>query len=143
MEKFHYEQNGYSRSEVNHFVDEVIKNTEGIIVKCREQQKELDKLKKEVAHYQTIERTLNEAMVNTQVASDNIKRMAHEEAEMIITDAKHGANRIVNEALLKAEKIEQEADMLAKNMKIFKRKLKIIVEQQMAVVEEIETLELE
>ena len=43
----------------------------------------------------------------------------------------------------KAKKIENEADTLEKNIKIFKRKLKIIVEQQMAVVEEIETLDLE
>ena len=49
----------------------------------------------------------------------------------------------MGESLLKARKIEQEADTLEKNIKIFKRKLKIIVEQQMAVVEEIETLDLE
>ena len=49
----------------------------------------------------------------------------------------------MGESLLKARKIEDEADRLEKNVKIFKRKLKIIVEQQMAVVEEIETLDLE
>ena len=32
--------------------------------------------------------------------------MAREESEMIITDAKHNASRIVNEALLKDDKIE-------------------------------------
>ena len=62
---------------------------------------------------------------------------------MIITDAKHNASRIVNEALLKAEKIENKSEILEKNVKIFKRKLKIIMEQQMAVVDEIEVLELE
>ena len=48
-----------------------------------------------------------------------------------------------NEALLKAEKIENNRETLERNMKIFKRKLKLIIEQQMAVVEEIEVLELE
>ena len=62
---------------------------------------------------------------------------------MIITDAKHNASRIVNEALLKAEKIQTNADTLEQNMKIFKRKLKLIIEQQLAVVEEIEVLELD
>ena len=75
--------------------------------------------------------------------SDNIKKMAREESDMIITDAKHNASRIVNEALLRAEKIEQNSDMLERNIRIFKRKLKSIVEQQLAVVEEIEVLELE
>ena len=45
-------------------------------------------------------------------------------------------------SLCKAEKIENQADVLERNVKIFKRKLKIIVEQQMAVVDEIETLDL-
>lgn len=143
MEKFNYEQNGYNRREVNQFVMDVIKHTEGIIDKCKAQTKEIEELKRELKHYQSMEETLKQAIVNAEMTSDNIKRMARDESEMIVTDAKHNANRIVNEALLKAEKIEQEADTLEKNIKIFKRKLKIIVEQQMAVVEEIETLELE
>lgn len=143
MEKFNYEANGYNRREVNQFVDDVIKQTEGIIGKCRDQARQLEKVKQELKHYQTMEQTLKQAIMNAEVAGDNIKRMARDESNMIVSDAKHNADRIVNEALLKAEKIEQEADTLEKNMKIFKRKLKIIVEQQMAVVEEIETLELE
>ena len=69
--------------------------------------------------------------------------MARDEAKMVISDAKSNASRIVNESLLKAERIENRAELLEKNMKIFKRKLKIIMEQQMAVVEEIEVLELD
>ena len=38
---------------------------------------------------------------------------------MIITDAKHNASRIVNESLLKAEKIESRAETIENNMKIF------------------------
>ena len=143
MEKFNYEQNGYNRREVNQFVMDVIKHTEGIIQKCKNQTNEIEELKRELKHYQAMEETLKQSIMNAEIASDNIKRMARDESEMIVTDAKHNANRIVNEALLKAEKIEHEADTLEKNMKVFKRKLKIIVEQQMAVVEEIETLELE
>lgn len=143
VEKFNYEQNGYNRQEVNRFVEDVIKQTEGIIARCKQQTSQIEKLHAELNHYQKMEQTLKQAMMNAEVASDNIKRMAREESEMILSDAKHNASRIVNEALLKAEKIENDADTLEKNMKIFKRKLKIIVEQQMAVVDEIETLELE
>ena len=143
MEKFNYEANGYNRMEVNQFVRDVIQQTEGIIQKCQKQSREIESLKAELKHYQTMEETLKHAMVQAEVTSDNIKRMARDESNLIVADAKHNANRIVNEALLRAEKIEQEADLLEKNMKIFKRKLRVIVEQQMAVVEEIETLELE
>ena len=143
MDKFNYEANGYNRAEVNKFVTDVIKETEGIIKKCKDQKKEIADLKEKLSHYEDLENTLKQSLINAEKTADNVKRLAREEADIIVSDAKHNASRIVGESLLKARKIEQEADTLEKNVKIFKRKLKIIVEQQMAVVEEIETLDLE
>ena len=143
MEKFSYEANGYNRREVNQFISDVIDQTEGIITKCKMQSAEIEKMRVELEHYKALEDTLKVAIIKAEETSDNIKRVAREESEIIITDAKHNASRIVNEALLRAEKIEQRADILESNMRIFKRKLKLIMEQQMAVVEEIEVLELD
>ena len=143
MDKFNYEANGYNRSEVNKFVNDVIKETEGIIRKCKDQKKEIEDLKEKLSHYEDLENTLKQSLINAEKTADNVKRLAREEADIIVSDAKHNASRIVGESLLKARKIENEADTLEKNIKIFKRKLKIIVEQQMTVVEEIETLDLE
>lgn len=143
MEKFNYETNGYNRSEVNNFVDEVITQTEGIVKRCKEQRNEIEKLREELKHYRNLESSLKDAIIRAEEAGDNIKRMAREESNMIITNAKNNASRIVNEALLRAEKIEVKTETLENNMKIFKRKLKLIMEQQMAVVEEIEVLDLE
>ena len=143
MEKFSYEKNGYNRSEVNRFVGDVIENTEVIVKRVKEQRKESENLKKELEHYKNIEGTLKQAIYNAQASSDNIKRLAREECDMILTEAKHNANRIVNEALLRAEKVDMNTDTLLRNTRIFKKKLKSIVEQQLQVVEEIEMLELE
>ena len=143
MEKFSYEANGYNRSEVNQFVSDVIRETEGIITRVRKQNTELEELKKELQHYREQETNLKSALLKAEETSDNIKRMAREERDMIVTDAKHNASRIVNEALLRAEKIELQADTLERNMRIFKKKLKSIMEQQQAIVDEIEILELE
>ncbi len=143
MEKFSYETNGYNRSEVNQFVSDVISETEGIITRVKSQRDEIEKLKKELEHYKELESTLNKAIIKAEETSDNIKKMAREESNMIIDNAKHNASRIVNEALIKAEKIENNSYTLQRNMKIFKRKLKILMEQQQAVVDEIEILELE
>ena len=143
MEKFSYEAYGFNRSEVNKFVEEVITQTDGIISKCKSQRTEIENLRNELAHYRNLEASLKDAIIRAEEAGDNIKRMAREESNMIITDAKHNASRIVNESLLKAEKIEVKAENIENNMKIFKRKLKLILEQQMAVVEEIEVLKLD
>lgn len=143
MEKFSYETNGYNRDEVNKFINDVIVQTENIVSRCRKQRDEIESLKKELEHYRNLEKSLNMAILKAEETGDNIKRMARNEAEMIIGDAKGNASRIVNESLLRAEKIENRADILERNLKIFKRKLRIIVEQQMAVVDELEVLELD
>ncbi len=143
MEKFSYEENGYNKKEVNQFIGEVIRETEAIVTRVKKQNKEIEDLKKELEKYKTMEESLKNSLLKAEETSDNIKKMARDEREIIINDAKSNASRIVNEALIRAEKIENNSDMLERNMRIFKRKLKSIVEQQLAVVEEIEILELE
>lgn len=143
MDKFHYEANGYNRSEVNAFIERVIRETEGIINKCQKQKDEIKDLKDKLENYKILEDSINKSIVNAEKTSDNIKRLAREEANVIVSDAKNNASRIVNDALIRSERIEQQADVLERNIKIFKRKLKIIVEQQLAVVEEIEVLDLD
>ena len=143
MEKFSYETNGYNRSEVNSFINDVIRETEGIISKVRQQSTEIEELRKELEHYKKLESALNNAVMRADETGNDIKRLAREESDLIIREAKNNASRIVNEALLKDEKIENNRETLERNMKIFKRKLKLIIEQQMAVVDEIEVLEIE
>ena len=143
MEKFSYQANGYNRNEVNKFVSDVIKETEGIITRVRKQNTEIEELKKEIQHYREIENNLKNALLKANIQGDNINKIAREESEIIIRDAKSNASRIVNEALIRAERIELQADTLERNMRIFKKKLKAIFEQQQAIVDEIEILELE
>ena len=143
MEKFSYETNGYNRREVNDFVNEVIRETEGIITKVRNQTNELAELRKELEHYKSLEGSLQQAIRKAEETNNAMKQLACEERDAILENAKHNASRIVNEALLKADKIDHEREQIEKNMRIFKKKLRLIVEQQMAVVDEIEVLELE
>ena len=51
MEKFSYEANGYNRNEVNQFIIDVIKETEGIMTKVKSQNNEISSLKRELEHY--------------------------------------------------------------------------------------------
>jgi len=130
MEKFSYEANGYNREEVNQFIGEVIQETEGMAKKYKQQQEKIDHLQDEINHYQKLEANIKDIM-------------AEEESKKIIMDAKKEASEIINDALQRAEQIETQRKLLEKNMEIFKKKLKLIMEQQMAIVEKINELELE
>lgn len=141
--RFSIEENGYNKAEVNKLIDDVIVQTEGIIERVKKQSKEIKELKEELEKYKRMEDTLKSSMYKAEVASNNIKKQAINEGKMIVEDAKRNASRIVNDALIRSEKIELKADTLERNVRIFKKKLKLIVEQQLAVVDEIEELDLE
>ncbi len=148
MEKFNRTLRGYDPDEVNRFLDQVIQQVENIVKENKEKDariKELEHFEQEnrrlvqkLEQYEKVEGTLNRAIVMAQKTSDQMRASAHQEAEVILDDAKKNANRIVNEALLKAERAEDEAARLNRNMKIFKRRVKEIIEAQLEVVEEID-----
>lgn len=159
MEKFNRTLRGYDPVEVNNFLDKVIKQVEVMVSEISEKdtqirtlnQKVKDteslevenrRLKEKLEQYRRTEETMNKAIVMAQKTSDQMRIAAHHECEAIIDDAKKNANRIVNEALLRAEKTENEANMLRRNISIFKRRLKNIIEAQMEVIEEIDKVEI-
>ena len=148
----------YTKQQIDQFLDQVIKQVERMIednkAKSREialkdsKIEELTKSLENMAHiqdklaqYERMESTLNRAVLMAQRTSDQIKSSAHRESEMILEDAKKNASRIVNESLLKAEKTEMEADALKRNINIFKRKLRGIIEAQLEMVDDIEKVE--
>ena len=143
MKKFSKEFNGYNKEEVNDFVSEVIMQTERLLKKLENQQKEINTLKKEIIRYKGIEKSLDLALTNAQEVGEHIRKMANNESNMIIEEAKRNASRIVNDALIRSEKIELKTEQAERNLRIFKNKLRSIVAQQLEVVEEIETLEIE
>ena len=143
MDHFSLEENGYNRSEVNKFLSDAIKQTDGIIERCRVQTEEIEKLKKELEIYKDRESSISELISKAEVECDNLRKNAREERDSIIEDAKYNASMIVNEALLRAKKVEDSAELLESNMKIFKTKLRLLLSQQEEIVENIEVLELE
>ena len=143
MDKFTVVDKGYSIAEVNKFVDDVIKQTESNLDKLKKSHDELDNIKKELNHYKEMEKELQTALYNAEQSSNDIKKSALQEKEIIINDARKNASRIVNDALLRAERAEIKADTLERNVRIFKKKLKLVVEEQLAVVEEIEELNID
>ena len=142
MDKFSIEANGYSQSEVNKFIDDVIANTESMIKRVKSQQVEINNLKEEIVKYKKMEDTLKGSMYKAEEASTNIRKQAMDEGKIIVEEARRNASRIVNDALLRAERIELKADTLERNARIYKKKIKLVIEQQLAVVDEIEILDL-
>ena len=113
MEKFNRTLRGYDPDEVNSFLDKVIKRVEQMVSeidkkdaelkKLREELEKTNRLKEKLEQYERMEDTLNRAIVMAQKTSDQLKIAAHRESEAVLDDAKKNANRMVNEALTRAE----------------------------------------
>lgn len=138
MRKFNNSFQGYNKNEVNSFVKSVTTEYESMLDKLKSRDKEIDNLKKELEHYKNLESTLNRAIIIAEESSHNIKKTAVDESKLIIEDAKKNASRIVNNALMKAEKVESEAVMLKRRVAQYKKKYKTILEEQLDEIERLD-----
>lgn len=138
MKKFNTSLNGYQKTEVNNFVNEVAKEYESMLNSLKSKDQEILALKNELERFKNMENTLNRAILVAEEASHNIKKVARDEYKGIIEDAKRNASRIVNDALIKAERVEHDAETLKRRVIIFKRRFKQAVEEQLEVIENIE-----
>ena len=138
MRKFSTSFNGYSKYEVNKFVDEVVREYETMLNKLKQSDAMISQLEEEIKKYKDLENTLNRAIRYAEDASTNLKTAARNESNYIIEDAQKNASRIVNDALLKAEKIEYEAENLKRKVISYKRRFKEALENQIRDIDEVE-----
>ena len=140
MRKFNTSFPGYNKGEVNSFVNNVTVEYESMLNNLKSKDREIENLKKELNHYKELESTLNRAILIAEESSQNIKKTAFDESKIIIENAKKNASRIINNSLIKAEKVQNAADDLKRQVAQYKRKYKDILENQL---EEIERFDLD
>ena len=138
MKKFSTCFNGYSKNEVNSFVNDVIKEYESMLNKLKQSDALVNQLEEELKKYKDLENTLNRAIRYAEDASNNLKTAARNESNYIIEDARKNASRIVNDALIKAEKVEYEAENLKRKVISYKRRFKEALENQIRDIDELE-----
>lgn len=132
---------GYDKDEVKSYLDKVIKEYERLLSEVKLKDEKIEDLKANLEKYEKLESTLNRALFSAENAGDEIKRVARQEAEGLINEAKRNANRIINDALIKAEKANDDADRLKRNVVLLKRRLRAIIEGQLEVIEEMDRLD--
>ncbi len=154
MEKFSRTLHGYNPDEVNNFIDEIISRVEKMVDSNRQKNEEILMLREKLAKktesteiiekarkFDELEKTLNRAIVMAEDTGEHIRRVAKQERDLLIEEANKNASIIINDALIRSQKIEYEMSILRKNIVMFKRKLKMNLEEQLKMVDEIEVIE--
>lgn len=142
MKRFSIVNNGYDIDEVNKFVDIVIRklemlNNENITLK-----KQIEVLEKRQEQSGNIDERLSKAILAAEEAAENMKKLAKAESKMMIEDAKRNANAIIHEALVEAEKTENETALLKKNITVYKNRVKSLLQAQLEIAEELDSIKL-
>ncbi|SER04450.1 cell division initiation protein [Gracilibacillus ureilyticus] len=126
---------GYDEDDVNEFLDQIIKDYELVIREKKELKDQVDQLNEKLSHFSNIETTLNKSILVAQETAEEVKENAKKESKLIIKEAEKNADRIINEALHKSRKIALEVEELKKQAKVFRTRLKMLVEAQLDLIE--------
>lgn len=122
---------GYDEDEVNEFLDQVIKDYEMAIRKTKDLESKVEQLEEKIGHFSNIEDTLNKSILVAQETAEEVTGNARKESKLIIKEAEKNADRIINEALNKSRKIYMDIEELKKQGKVFRTRLKMLIEAQL------------
>ncbi|OAB30149.1 septum formation initiator [Paenibacillus macquariensis subsp. defensor] len=125
---------GYDEDEVNEFLDQVIKDYEGVIRENKELQNQMFTLQERLDHFVNIEDSLSKTIIVAQEAADDVKSNAKKESQLIIKESEKNADRIINEALSKSRKISMEIEELKKQASIYRTRFRSLVEAQLELL---------
>ncbi|MFC3040258.1 DivIVA domain-containing protein [Virgibacillus xinjiangensis] len=126
---------GYDEDEVNEFLDQVIKDYEATIREKKDLQEKAARLEEKLSHFTNIEETLNKSILVAQETAEEVKGSASKESKLIIKEAEKNADRIINDALSKSRRISMDVEELKKQAKVFRTRLKMLVEAQLEMIE--------
>lgn len=128
----------YDKEEMKEILDYAIRKIEQNISTIKDQQIEIDRLKKELEISRNIPYNYN--YEKEEQIKKELKENAKKEAELIINEARNNANKIINDALIETQKLDMKKEMLEKNIKQLKSKVREVLTKQFELIDEIEIL---
>lgn len=126
---------GYSKDEVNAFLEELASDYEKIYREHRAMEEEMDIIRTKLRNYEKMESTMSHTLVMAQETADNVKKNAHKEAELSIQEAQSKAQKIVSDA--EAARRKMNADLLKAegDMNLYIEKLLSNFKSALALIE--------
>ncbi len=129
--------NGYSVEEVDDFLDDLTADYSKSYKEATELKAKVEELSKSLEHYKTIEETLQNTLVMAQTTADDVKKIAQQQADQIINEAKATAQKQVgdldNEIIGKKKELED----VKKQFDIYKAKMEALLISQLELLKDI------
>ena len=98
------------------------------------------KLESELEQYKSIETSLRRTLALAEESNQTIRKSANDESIAILEDAKKNASRIINDALIRAQKIQDDADKIKLDTIKYRNKAINILKEQKEILDKYEDI---
>ena len=129
--------NGYSVEEVDDFLDDLTVDYSKNYKEISELRSKVDELNASLAHYKTIETTLQNTLLMAQETAEEVKNVAKQKSEQIITDARAAAEKQVNELNNEILTKQKSLDDIKKQFDIYKAKMESLLISQLELLKDV------
>lgn len=128
--------NGYSTEEVDDFLDELTIAYEKIYKEATDSKQIIENLNNDLAKYKQMESTLQSTLMMAQATAEDVKNVAKQQAEMIVSEAQASAKeelmKIDSEIKLKQKELED----MQKQFDIYKAKMESLLISQLELLKD-------
>ena len=139
--------NGYNVDEVDDFLDEVMEDYESNYKEVAMLRTKVEELELSLTRYKTIESTLQNTLVMAQSTSHEVKNVARQQADQIVSEAQREAENIIraskDSALRAVDELEQQIrnkeqqyTEARKQFDIYKAKMEALLISQSELIKE-------
>ena len=129
--------NGYSVEEVDDFLDDLTEDYTKNYKEASELRSKLEELTQSLEQYKSIEHTLQSTLIMAQTTAEDVKRVAQQQADQIISEAKGMAQQQAVDLDREITAKQKELDDIKKQFDIYKAKMESLLISQLELLKEI------
>lgn len=132
---------GYDRAAVDDFRDRVATELERLLKERQSLEERVHGLREQLKAYREREKALNDALVGAQQARADTERLAREEAELILREARLQGERVLAEARDAERDVRRDTEQAHRHFSAYLAAYRALLERQLAEVDALETHE--
>jgi len=129
---------GLDPTEVETFLEMVAIEYENLLNERNQLADEVTRYKTQLKDYQQVEKTLQDTLMNAQESVSQSRENSKREAHIILREAELKAERILDEARERLDKMKNELSILRAQKESFARRLKHLLDSQLELIKVLE-----
>ena len=129
--------NGYSVEEVDDFLDDLTVDYEKNYKEATELRTKITDMEQNLGHYKKIEETLQNTLLLAQTTAEDVKQLAHQQAEQIVNEAKGNAQKQAEELEIEIKEKRKELEDIKKQIDVYKAKMESLLISQLELLKDV------